>query len=357
MVSNKGVLKKLFILGLVFLLLGIFISGTAEASDTSGIKVIRKKGCVIRVTRDGKTIRSEWLTIKGKKYYVGVKGAPVTGWKKIKGKKYYFNEKGILQKNTLIGNQYVGKDGACVKKGNWPLSALKQMVQSKIKTFSGTWSVYMKDLKTGESFCLNDRPMYAASLIKLYAMAALYDRINKKKAKEKNYSSLLNAMITVSSNSAYNRIVGRIGRNTLNRWIRKNGYKKTVAVHNVGLISNNTIVRRGGKKNLTTASECGKLLESIHRNKCVSRRCSKAMLKLLKKQRRRSKIPKLLPKSVTVANKTGETDEVCHDAAIVYGPKRNYILVIMVTDPGRAWSRAGDIARLSRSIYDWTAYL
>ncbi len=341
----------------MLLLTGVLMSAAVQAGETSGIEVIRKNGCVSEVRQDGKTIRSEWVTIKGKRYYIGANGAPVKGWKKIGGKKYYFDEKGILQKNTVIGNQYVGKDGACVKKGNWPLTALKQMVQSKIKSFSGTWSVYMKDLKTGESFCVNDRPMYAASLIKLYAMAALYDQIDKKKVKEKNYSSLLNSMITVSSNSAYNRIVGRIGKKTLNSWIRKNGYKKTEAVHNVGLISNSNIVRRGGKKNITTASECGKLLESIYRNKCVSRRCSKAMLKLLKKQRRRSKIPKLLPKSVKVANKTGETDEVCHDAAIVYGPKRNYILVIMVTDPGRAWSRAGDIARLSRSIYDWTAYL
>ncbi len=235
-------------------------------------------------------------------------------------------------------------------------SELKQLIETKTESWPGTWSVYVKDLKTGEVCCVNDRSMYAASLIKLYAMAALYDCIEKGTVPNKNYSKLLKKMITVSDNKSYNTIVRRIGKKALNRWIIENGYTKTKAVHNVGLSNNNTIVRRGGKKNTTCVSDCGALLERIYRKECVSEGSSNAMLKLLMRQKIRKKIPKLLPKAITVANKTGETDEVSHDAAIIYGPGRDYILVIMVTDPGRAWKDQRLIARLSRSIYDYMMY-
>ncbi len=236
------------------------------------------------------------------------------------------------------------------------IPGMNQLIKTKTKSWPGTWSVYVKDLKTGEVSCVNDRKMYAASLIKLYAMAALYDGIEKGTVQGKNYSKLLKKMITVSDNKSYNTIVKKIGKKTLNRWIRENGYTKTKAVHNVGLSSNNTIVRRGGKKNTTCVSDCGVLLERIYRKECVSENASNAMLTLLKMQKLRKKIPKLLPKAVTVANKTGETDEVSHDAAIIYGPARDYILVIMVTDPGRAKRNEKLIARLSRSIFNYMMY-
>ena len=77
------------------------------------------------------------------------------------------------------------------------------------------------------------------------------------------------------------------------------------------------------------------------------------MLKLLKNQRRRDKIPAGLPAGTVAANKTGETDEVSHDAAIVYSPARDYILVVMVTDTNNAWKHEGGIAGLSRTVYEF----
>ena len=83
----------------------------------------------------------------------------------------------------------------------------------------------------------------------------------------------------------------------------------------------------------------------------VNKRYAKQMLKLLKKQQRTSKIPAGIPNGVTVANKTGETDEVSHDAAIVYAKKAPYIIVVMVTDPGSAWTKDDQIAELSSITY------
>ena len=52
------------------------------------------------------------------------------------------------------------------------------------------------------------------------------------------------------------------------------------------------------------------------------------MLNLLLAQERRYKIPAGLPSGVKSGNKTGETDSYQHDAAIVYGKKTDYVIVV-----------------------------
>ncbi len=334
--NHKRAARRHSAIFFLLLAMAIFISGMLRSDEASGMQVTLKNRYVTGVKQDGKSIGNEWVPIKGKEDY--------------------FNIKGTLPKSARIDSKAVGTDVVYAGEGERSFSVLSELIKTKTRSWPGTWSVYVKDLKTGEVCCVNDRKMYAASLIKLYAMAALYDCIDKGTVREKKYSRLLKKMITVSDNKSYNTIVSRIGKKKLNRWIRENGYTKTKAVHNVGLSSNNTIVRRGRKKNTTCVSDCGALLESIYRKECVSEVSSNAMLKLLMMQKLRKKIPKLLPKAVNVANKTGETNEVSHDAAIIYGPDRDYILVIMVTDPGRAWSDEKLIARLSRSIYDFMIY-
>lgn len=56
------------------------------------------------------------------------------------------------------------------------------------------------------------------------------------------------------------------------------------------------------------------------------------MLHLLLKQENTVKIPGGLPKGTKVANKTGETSDVQHDVAIVYGEETDFILCIMTRE-------------------------
>ena len=62
--------------------------------------------------------------------------------------------------------------------------------------------------------------------------------------------------------------------------------------------------------------------------RAVSRKYSNQMLNLLLAQERRYKIPAGLPSGVKSGNKTGETDSYQHDAAIVYGKKTDYVIVV-----------------------------
>jgi len=54
-----------------------------------------------------------------------------------------------------------------------------------------------------------------------------------------------------------------------------------------------------------------------------------------------------------VGCKAGELDGAEHDAGIVYGEGRDYVLVVMSDDLPDAERGRGVIARLSRTVYDF----
>ncbi len=75
----------------------------------------------------------------------------------------------------------------------------------------------------------------------------------------------------------------------------------------------------------------------------------------MESQKYRERIPGGVPGGVTVADKPGwltvaegDGENVQNDAAIVYGPKSTYILVITTTG-----STTQPLADLSRQVYDY----
>ena len=49
---------------------------------------------------------------------------------------------------------------------------MKIAVKEFTENLEGDWSVYVKDLKSGEKFSINDKAISSASLIKAFTMAA-----------------------------------------------------------------------------------------------------------------------------------------------------------------------------------------
>ncbi len=273
-------------------------------------------------------------------------------WIRVSDKVYYVGDHGIMQRDCWIDGHYVGKDGV-YDSSKKDLMGLKTKMESAIRSYRGSWSVYVKNLDTGQYFSINNRSMYAASLIKLYAMGAVYDRIEQGKISESSVSTTIKNMITVSDNTAFNTIVKKVGLTYINEWCRKNGYTGTNQGHGLSPSSNNYGLRNGSGSNVTSVEDCGKFLESVYRGTCVSPASSQKMLGYLKKQQRRWKIPAGVPGGVVVANKTGETDSYTHDAAIVYSKNAVYILVVMGNTPGSGWSSASNITSLSRMTYNY----
>ena len=103
---------------------------------------------------------------------------------------------------------------------------------------------------------------------------------------------------------------------------------------------------------MTSAGDCGKLLEKIYNGECVNEEASELMLELLLAQRITTKIPSGITGDVKIANKTGETDTDQHDIAIVYGEGTTYILCILSEDCPES-EAVTQIRELSGKIYNY----
>ena len=261
------------------------------------------------------------------------------GKKKIKGLSYTFRKNGRGRRTSTN------------------MKRLNTRLNSMIKGYGGKWSVYVKRLDNNDSLTINNSTGFAASLIKAFTMASAYEQIELGNLQETAaVKSLLNSMITISSNESYNEMVMRQsashdfhqGRAVVNQYLKKNNYTKT-QVHT----SYGSYFVTDGKMNVTSVKDCGMLLESIYQGTCVSKDSSKKMLNLLLGQQLRSKIPAGLPAGTKTANKTGENHYSDHDIAIVYSPECTYILCVMSFYSSNAPSK---IASISRTVYQYFNY-
>ena len=269
----------------------------------------------------------------------------------FEGSYYFGGENGVLVQTEGTTPEGLPMDatGKVMGMDERGMENLQPRLESMISEYPGIWSIYVKNLGTNEEILLNNQPLYSASLIKAFTLAATYDNletvrmmqgsmINQEPDSDETSTKLgdlLWNMIAVSDNESYNEIV-RLqteshdflkGAEAINQYLQKEGYEET-SVQSTLSPSSTQPVSLGGK-NMTSVKDCGLLLERIFKGRCVSREASQKMLNLFLEQECTWKIPAGLPDGIRVANKTGETDMDQHDIAIVYGPKTTYILCVM----------------------------
>lgn len=245
-------------------------------------------------------------------------------------------------------------------KSDEKMDTLVSQVQSQLPVSNGSWSVYICDLSGGSEATINDSPMQAASLIKLFIMGAVYENYDSLSQQYGSAAldSYLTPMITVSDNDAANSLVSCLGSGDstagmqkVNSFCQSHGYTNT-SMGRLLLASNEF------GDNYTSAYDCGKFLKEIYQicsgtTQTPSLLHAEEMYSLLKQQQRTNKIPAALPEGVSVANKTGELSDVENDAGILYNAQGGNDLVIVflsqnLSSPGEAQNT---IAQLSRSIY------
>ena len=245
-------------------------------------------------------------------------------------------------------------------KSDEKMDTLVTQVQSQLPGANGSWSVYICDLAGGSEATINDFPMQAASLIKLFIMGAVYENYDSLSQQygSATLDSYLTPMITVSDNDAANSLVSCLGSGDsttgmqkVNSFCQSHGYTNT-SMGRLLLASNEF------GDNYTSAYDCGKFLKEIYQicsgtTQTPSLLHAEEMYSLLKQQQRTNKIPAALPEGVSVANKTGELSDVENDAGILYNAQGGNDLVIVflsqnLSSPGEAQNT---IAQLSRSIY------
>lgn len=252
--------------------------------------------------------------------------------------------------------------GRAVREHPWQqehtMAELQELMETTIAAYDGTWSVYVKNLDTDESFLINDQAMKSASVMKLFIMGTVYTAIDEGELERTDeIVSLLNAMISYSDNTASNQLLYILGDSSyangiakVNEFIQSHGYSEMTVEYN-GF--SNPATNSGNGTNQVAAKDVGALLEDIYRRTWMSRADSNEMEEMLLAQNTRYKIPAGLPDGVLCANKTGEMDGTQNDAAIIYSDACDYILVVLSNDISNSSTAITRIANLSALVYEF----
>jgi beta-lactamase class A len=227
-------------------------------------------------------------------------------------------------------------------------------LETQAARFPGETGIVIKDLKSGQSVCINSSRLFpSASLVKVPIMAAVFaaaqegklslnDRLKLKRAhkspgggqlyrtrtgKKIAISNLLERMVEQSDNTATNMLVDALGFGYINQKFVEFGLKNTDLRRGVMELK----WRSAGIENYTTADEMAFILEKIYRKELVSPQASEAMLAIMTKQKVNDRIPKSLP-SLTIAHKTGTLHDTASDCGIIFCPEGDFIVCVLTAD-------------------------
>ena len=276
-----------------------------------------------------------WNCIDGKWYYMDEYGIMQVHWNYICDKWYYMDDSGAMQTGWIMLNGtwfYLRDDGSWDESKSFSISTIESKVKSAVSKYSGSIGVYFEDLTTGESFTINDKSMYPCSIIKMATMATVFDEINKDNLTYNKCKDDLWNMMVHSDNTAYNRLMSKIGQGSaatgsskVNKFLKDNGIERTAA--NNGLLPGDGYFSTGGK-NTTCPSDIGKLLSLIYNKSIVNPDACDSMISLMSCCADNSALRKGVPSGVTLAHKSGWAYDYYHDGGIVYADHRDYILVV-----------------------------
>lgn len=220
---------------------------------------------------------------------------------------------------------------------------LTKVIDLELAKLDGDYAVIVKDLTSKITYSKNETRAFAsASIYKLAIMYKVYDAVENKElslaqeiAPGLTTQKALELMITVSDNDSALALAEKVGWKNAQNTLEKDGV--------IGFDLN----RETPTVNAAAASA---LLEKVYRNEAVSPDASKKMKELLLAQQINDRIPRFLPTDVKVAHKTGELDNIRHDAGIVFGKKSDYIFIILSETPAPGIA-VDKIANLSKTIF------
>ncbi len=237
------------------------------------------------------------------------------------------------------------------------LHQLQTQLEAQLAEYEGTWSVFVQNLTTGQTMLINDASMRSASVMKLFIMETVYEAFDRGEL-ERNEDNvyLLRSMIVNSSNDSSNRLLEILGNGDLyagvarvNEFIHLHGYSSGTYEYN-GFQDNSAIVDPN-HANVVTAKDVGLLLNRVYSRSFISRQVCNEIEQMMLDQTIRYKIPRGLPDNVLCGNKSGETDSIANDSAVIYGPTTDYILVVL----SNGWSSENaaneQVEEVSRTVY------
>jgi beta-lactamase class A len=244
---------------------------------------------------------------------------------------------------------------------------LEAVVLPIIEKAKGKYAVAIENLKTGETYELNENNEFAsASLYKLWVMALVFQNIKDDKLSLDQTLTAdvptLNKRFDIDEENA-ELTEGTISltiKNALEQMITVSANYPALLLHaRVGIKNTQTMLNsyqltssHTGTPPMTTAKDIASFYKLLYNGKLIDEQSSQQMLEILKRQKLNDRIPKYLPNQTIIAHKTGELDGVKHDAGIVFTPKGDYIIVLM-SDTANELVAAEIEANVSKAVWEY----
>lgn len=268
----------------------------------------------------------------------------------------------IRGEKGLVRTEFSGKN---ILPDNNSSKGLKDVIDNSLKDSQGTYGIVVKNLKTGEYYYLNENKVFdPGSLYKLWVMAVTFQQLEKGTITDSEVLSqyiqelnnqfgipsdaaeltdgaitltvkdALEQMITISHNYAALLLIEKIGRPSIQDFLKNYGFSAS----------------KTGDAVETTPKEIAVFLEKLYKGEFANPENTAKMIDLLKRQTKNEKLPKYLPVGTEIAHKTGEIDYFSHDAGTIYTPKGDYIIVVLSESdsPPGAEER---IAEISKNVF------
>ncbi len=215
----------------------------------------------------------------------------------------------------------------------------------------GDWSLYFMDYDLGEEISINSHQVYSASLIKLFIIQTVYQKVQDGVMQDtSNTENLLRKMITYSDNDAWEAVAKQLGGGSYTAGMTQ----VTRVAQNAGFSDTGQFFKGAHKNyNFTSVNDCGMYLKDVLDGTLVSPEYSAKILGYLKQQQHKQKIPSGVPEGVETANKTGELEYVQGDATIVFSPGGTYILVIIGDDLDDSYAQIPFFGEVSEVVYKY----
>jgi len=249
----------------------------------------------------------------------------------------------------------------------------KQIAQRTMGHLKGQNAVFVQTT-AGQTLSWHNRSQKAASDIKLFILATVYRQVTAGKfdlaatytlreadkvggtgnlqaqaaGTRVTNRDLLKDMMTVSDNTATNIIIREVGGlPAVNQEIKRLGATQTVLRRK--MMDQKALA--AGRDNETSARDLGNLLMKIWRHQLISRSADTAILKLMAANTNHTKLPKLVPASRQIYNKTGEFDTygVENDAAI-FARGKQAVVVVSLSQNGELSQQVPAMNQLGKQI-------
>lgn len=265
---------------------------------------------------------------------------------------------------------------------------IEERIKAELASYNGLMGIYVNDFN-GNTVEINiDEKYETASCVKTFILGTLFDEVEKgnkslsdmltySKENEIDGSGVLRSldygvtltaknvatlMIIVSDNIATNMMIDYLGLDTINAFIKNQGFKDTVLHNKIDFNKYNQL-------GTTSPRDYGKIFEMICKEELISPEASRQMLEIFKKQHYNSTITKNFPQYfldsedtgedelIFVASKSGSMNACRNDGGIVSTPYGKYVIVLFnknFTDPIYYPDHPATVfsSKVSRLIFD-----